>query len=624
MVAQFGVLGTVQVTVDGTDLPVGGPKQRCVMGMLLLEPGRVVPTGRIAEAVWGADRPAEMTNALQAAASRLRRVLATRTEARLVGRADGYQLEVDEDQVDVHRSRRLIAAARTHVATGAEPRATQLFEQALSLWRGRPFANVDSALVQDRLVPPLSQEYLGALVESQDCALRMGHGARLIPQLSRLVEEYPFEQRLRAQLLVALYDAGRAVDALREYYRLRTVLVNELGIEPDDELRSMHQAILRGVPAGQLVRTHVPGVPAARPVVDVSSQLPQLADPVDSADAVLGREDQFRRLVAWFDESPDRPAVLAGDPGVGKTALALRVARALAERCFPDGQLYADLGADHRDPVEVVAGFLLTLGVPAADVPRRWDECVARLRDAVDGRRVLVVLDGAGEESATARLLTAVDGCGVLVTTSGTVPELAGALRVRLDGLDPRSSVAALAAIVGADRIDAEPAAAEVVRLCAYNARAIGLVGAALRMGPDRGLAEVADRLTELRGTDTVLHSGTAIGYERQSPTVRRLFRLLDLFDLPPLPLPSLALVFGMTEQEAERTVGLLSRARLVEALGGVDGPRYRIPGGIRTFASRHPDLDVDDTELISHAGRVVRSWLSTVGAPSHQDQPSS
>lgn len=615
MVAQFGVLGTVQVTVDGTDLPVGGPKQRCVMGMLLLEPGRVVPTGRIAEAVWGADRPAEMTNALQAAASRLRRVLATRTEARLVGRADGYQLEVDEDQVDVHRSRRLIAAARTHVATGAEARATQLFEQALSLWRGRPFANVDSALVQDRLVPPLSQEYLGALVESQDCALRMGHGARLIPQLSRLVEEYPFEQRLRAQLLVALYDAGRAVDALREYYRLRTVLVNELGIEPDDELRSMHQAILRGVPAGELVRTHVPGAPAARPVVDVSSQLPQPADPV------LGREDQFRRLVAWFEESRDRQAVLAGDPGVGKTALALWVARALAERCFPDGQLYADLGADHRDPVEVVAGFLLSLGIPAADVPRRWDECVARLRDAVDGRRVLVVFDGAGEESATARLLTAVDGCGVLVTTSGTVPEMAGALRIRLDGLDPLSSVAAL---VGVDRFDAEPAAAEVVRLCAYNARAIGLVGAALRMRPERGLAEVVARLTELRGTDTVLHSGAAIGYERQSPTVRRLFRLLDLFDLPPLPLPSLALVFGTTEQEAEQTVGLLARARLVEALGGADGPRYRIPSGIRTFASRHPDLDVDDTELISHAGRVVRSWLSTVGAPSHQVQPRS
>ena len=622
MVAQFGVLGPVQITVGGTDVPVGGPKQRCVMGLLLLEPGRVVPTSRIAEAVWGADRPVEMTNALQAAVSRLRRVLSTRTDARLVSRADGYQLDVDEDQVDVHRARRLTAAARAGAAAGAEERATRLFEQALSLWRGRPFANVESALVQDRLVPQLELEYLGTVVESHDCALRMGHGARLIPQLSRLVEEHPFEQRLRSQLLIALYVAGRTVEALREYYRLRTVLVDELGIEPDEDLRRMHQAILRGVPASDLLRAHVPGAPVP-PAVAVPSRLPP------ATDVLVGREAQVRQLTEWFGDSYGRPAtaVLTGPPGAGKTALALHVARALGHRRFPDGQLYAGLDAAQNDPVGVLSSFLVELGVAPVDVPRRWDECVTRFRDLVAGRRILAVLDGVGDAASIARLLTAVEGCGVLLTTSGNVPDRPGALRIELDGLDREPSVRALAVIAGADRVADEPdVAAEVARLCAYNPRAIGIVGAALRTRRRVGMTDVVRSLGALQRTapNGSMYSFAAVSYAEQPRAVRRLFRLLDMFDLPPVTARSLALVFGPAEPDVEQTLELLIRTRLVEAVGGSDETRYHIPAGVRSFARWHQDSDVDDAELVGLAGRMVRSWLSTVADSGHQDQPCS
>ncbi len=241
---EFRVLGPLEVVRDGEPVAIGGLRRRAVLAMLVLEPGRVVSVDRLVDGVWGDEPPETAVTALHGHVSHLRRALGER----LVTRAPGYVLEVEADAVDAHRFESLLESARAATAAGDAASARQLLDEALALWRGAPLADLVDAPFAATALPALEELGLAAREERIEADLASGRAEELIPQLKALVAEHPLRERPRGQLMLALYRAGREAEALESYDAFRRALSAELGIEPGEPLRRLHESILRRDP----------------------------------------------------------------------------------------------------------------------------------------------------------------------------------------------------------------------------------------------------------------------------------------------------------------------------------------------------------------------------------------
>jgi DNA-binding SARP family transcriptional activator/DNA-binding beta-propeller fold protein YncE len=243
---EFRILGPLEVA-DGRGLiSFDAPKQRTLLSVLLLHPNEVVPSERLIDELWGERPPATATKVVQSYVSQLRRALGPDV---IVTRSPGYELRVEEDALDVERFRQLTSEGRGLAAKGEQARADALFREALALWRGPPLADVVFESFARNQVERLEEERLGALVNRIDCEVALGRHDRLVPELEQLIRQYPLRERLRAQLMLALYRSGRQADALAAYQDARRVLVDELGLEPSAELQHLERAILTHDPA---------------------------------------------------------------------------------------------------------------------------------------------------------------------------------------------------------------------------------------------------------------------------------------------------------------------------------------------------------------------------------------
>lgn len=245
---EFLLLGPVQVSQDGQPVPLDGPQQRCVLAMLLLEPGRVVPIDRLVHAVWGQVPPSAARNAIHGLIARLRRRLPDTPEVRLETTAPGYLLRVDPDRVDLHRFRALVGTASASASTGDEDTAVSALRQALALWRGPALADTGSDWMREHLVPALDTEHLATQHDRIEADLRLGRHRDLVAELSTLVAANPTRERFAAQLMLALYCNGQPTDALEVFHRTRRHLTEDLGLDPGPQLLNLHQAILRNDP----------------------------------------------------------------------------------------------------------------------------------------------------------------------------------------------------------------------------------------------------------------------------------------------------------------------------------------------------------------------------------------
>jgi DNA-binding SARP family transcriptional activator len=231
---EYSVLGPLEVRSDGETIPIGSAKQRAVLAVLALEAGRVVPVERLIDELWGDSPPATATTALQVYVSKLRKTLGDRA---IETRSPGYLLRCAPDELDLRRFERLTAEARN-----AEPeRAAALLGEALALWRGSALADVDLPLESARL----EELRLAAQEQRIDADLARGRSAELVGELETLVSAHPLREPFRAQLMLALYRAGRQAEALEAYRDARAALVEQLGIEPSQRLQQLEQAILR-------------------------------------------------------------------------------------------------------------------------------------------------------------------------------------------------------------------------------------------------------------------------------------------------------------------------------------------------------------------------------------------
>jgi DNA-binding SARP family transcriptional activator len=241
-VLDFRILGPVEVWRDGEPVPLGSAKQRAALALLILEAGRVVSTDRLVDALWGERPPRTASTSLQNFVSRLRKSLGNET---LVTKPSGYQLGIQPEQIDAERFRRLCDDARTGAA---EVRSAKLTE-ALAMWRGPPLADFRFASFAQAEIGRLEALHLSTLEERIAADLEAGRHAELVGELEPLIAANPLRERLRGQLMLALYRSGRQAEALQAYLDARRELVDELGIEPTPRLQGLHASILRQDPA---------------------------------------------------------------------------------------------------------------------------------------------------------------------------------------------------------------------------------------------------------------------------------------------------------------------------------------------------------------------------------------
>jgi YVTN family beta-propeller protein len=251
---DFRILGSLEVYDNGRPLPLGGHQQRALLALLLLRANQVVPVDEIVEDLWGARPPPSATKSAQALVSKLRRLLADEPDAEagdvsedgiLLTRSPGYVLTVVPGELDLHRFQALTEEGRRALAAGRAEDAAKRLREALGLWRGPPLAELAYDSFAQVEIARLEELRLSALEERIEADLALGRHHDLIPEVEALVTENPLRERLRGQLMLALYRSGRQAEALQAYQRARHTLVDELGIEPGQALQRLEQAILQ-------------------------------------------------------------------------------------------------------------------------------------------------------------------------------------------------------------------------------------------------------------------------------------------------------------------------------------------------------------------------------------------
>src|SRR3954469_4726550 len=249
---DFRILGPLEA-LDGTrPVALGGRRRRAVFAALLLHPNETLSSERLIDELWGEAPPGNALKTLQVHVSRLRKAL---PEGVLVTRGHGYQLRVQRGELDAERFERLLDDARAELAADRPDSALDALENALSLWRGPTLADLAYEPFAQAEIARLADLRVAADEQLIDAKLALGRHGDVVGQLERLVEEHPYRERLRAQLMLALYRADRQADALQAYQDARRQLVEELGIEPGERLREIEAAVLAQDPGLALIET---------------------------------------------------------------------------------------------------------------------------------------------------------------------------------------------------------------------------------------------------------------------------------------------------------------------------------------------------------------------------------
>ena len=236
------LLGPVEALADGQALPLGGPRQRALLALLALQPGRSMPAAAVAEELWHGRPPVGAENTLRTYVSRLRQALGRDA---VVSQSGGYSLILDAERLDVCRFERLVREGRDALARGAAGLAAERISAALELWRGRALADVSEGGTLASEALRLDELRVAALEDRIDADLALARHAELVPELRALVQQQPLRERLWRQLVLALYRSGQQADALAAYRDARALLDRELGLEPTPELQELERAILR-------------------------------------------------------------------------------------------------------------------------------------------------------------------------------------------------------------------------------------------------------------------------------------------------------------------------------------------------------------------------------------------
>jgi DNA-binding SARP family transcriptional activator/Tfp pilus assembly protein PilF len=632
---EIGLLGPLQVRCDGVTVAVRAGKQRAILAALLLQPGRVVPAGQLAELLWAPlPPPPTAPVALRNYVLRLRRLLGPAGQHLIVTRPGGYLITPGDCELDLARMEQELAAARAAARDGDWQRAAAHADASLSLWRGEPLADVDLPALTAQHIPRLTEMRLQAHELRIEADLALARHAEAATELPQLIAANPVRERLYALLMLAYYRSGRRAEALDTYRAATHVLSGEIGVDPGPELQALHQQILHddaalALPPALGVRAGSSG-PAAGRVAQGTGVVPrQLPAAVG---CFTGRAAELAELTGLLDQAGAQPAgtvvisAVGGTAGVGKTALAVHWAHPVAGR-FGDGQLYVNLrGFDPSGtpvaPEAAIRGFLDALGVPPDQIPPGPEAQAGLYRSLLADKRMLIVLDNVRDEQQVRPLLPASPGSLVLVTSRSQLGGLAaaeGARLISLDVLTHGEAVQLLTARLGAARAAAEPAAASrIAGLCACLPLALSVAAARAAARPGFSLAALADELADSAGRLDALDAGDpgssvravfSWSYQQLSDESARMFRLLGIHPGPDITAPAAASLAAIAEAGARRLLHELARAHLIaEHVPG----RYAFHDLLRAYAAEQAQHTGSDTGRREATGRVLDHYLHT------------
>jgi DNA-binding SARP family transcriptional activator len=246
---SLAILGPVEALVDGRAVGLGGPRQRALLALLVLAANRAVSVDRLAAEIYGEEAPATADAQVQNAISALRRRLGAAGAGAIVTQPPGYMLRVRPEQVDLHRFEVLVEAGTTALAAGDAERASAALREALAVWRGPALADLADEPFARSAASRLEELRQAAVEERIEADLARGRAPEVVRELEEIVAMHPLRERPRAQLMLALYRAGRQAEALAAFREARRTLVEEVGLEPGVGLRELERAILRQDPA---------------------------------------------------------------------------------------------------------------------------------------------------------------------------------------------------------------------------------------------------------------------------------------------------------------------------------------------------------------------------------------
>ena len=596
---EFTVLGTITASRAGDDVDLGSPQQRSVLALLLLRADRATSLEQIVDALWEGEAPPGARGTVRTYVYRLRRVLGTDSPIESV--AGGYRLRAAPESVDFGRFKLAIAGARTAEKRGDPGAAAQKLREALECWTGPALMGARGPYLE-REREELERLRLAAWEERLTLEVGLDELDAAEEVLGSLVAEHPLRERLRELQMLILARRGRPGEALAVFTEVRRLLREELGADPGERLRRLHQRLLRADPALS--------APAATPAAAVPAQIP--------ADQPLftGRARESVELTGLLTGS-GRAAIagITGLGGMGKTALAIHVAHALAAR-FPDGSLFADMRAADApaDPHEVLGRFLRAIGV--GSVPESLDERSALWRTSLARRRVLVVLDDARDHEQIRHLLPGAPGSAAIVTSVTRMIDLPGVPWIRLGPLLPGDSVRLLGAVAGEDRLRAEPETARrLLDACSHQPLSVHVAAARLLARPHWTLTQIAEQLDDDLRQPVVMHEDCKIvdaPFRRAEALLST--GLLDAFHLCAVPECSaltpaeVAALLDLPPTQATASLESLVDAHVLES--GPDGTYHFLPL-VKAFARRRARDRLGEVACRAALRRLLRHRLA-------------
>ncbi|GAT71319.1 SARP family transcriptional regulator [Planomonospora sphaerica] len=614
------VLGPVDIWRDDRSITVTGVKPRTLLAVLVLHANQAVSHDRLLTALWGSTVPASARRLLHNYLWGLRSLLADGES--LEHASSGYLLRLRSGGCDLDLFTTETASARAALTAGDVTDAARRFRVALALWRGSALGGTHPDF-QAAEGPRLEEQRLAALSYRIEADLRLGQHAEIIGELRHLIDDRPLDERLRGQLMLALYRAGRPSEALAVFRDLRRVLHAELGTEPEPDLQRLHQRVLASDSALHLPAPAVTVAPpssAPRPENEsiAPCQLPRAVGDFTSRDSEithLMRETTSDAVSAVVIEAID------GMAGVGKTALAVHAAHRLAAR-FPDGQLFLDLhghtpGRQPVTPLEALRTLLRATGTAQEKIPDDVEEAAALWRSVAACRRMLIVLDNAATTDQVRPLLPGRPGSHTLITSRRRLPGLDNVTVLSLDVLPPAEAIALFTRIIGAERAHAERRTVEeVAGLCGYLPLALRIAAARLLHRPAWTVQDLAirlgeqqRRLRELRAGDRDVAAAFTVSYEQLTTMQQRLFRLLGLIPGDDFDAHTAAALTDLSLLEAESALEELLDTHLLQQHAA---DRYGFHDLLRDYAQQTCRTTESEAELSGAVDRLHAYYLAT------------
>lgn len=619
---NFLILGPVEIRNLGEVAELLPRRQRVVLSVLLLNADTVVSLDQLVDATWDNDAPRTARSQVQVCVSKLRQLLARMGLHDVIStRPPGYMLRLTDGQSDLREFERLAGNGDEAIKDKKFQEGTALLRSALELWRGEAFAGAESRTLESAATH-LRERRLAVLESRIEADLSLGRHRELIGELHSLISQYPFRERFRGQLMLALYRSGRQSDALDQYQQARALFAEELALEPGPMLRELERSILVNEPGLDVDAPDAayPNDSAGEAPVLVPRLLPAaIGDFTGRSELLALLEQRLRHTDSGRFTMPLE--VITGTGGVGKTTFAIQLAQRLSDDYF-DGQLFANLSdVDPRSwaPAQVLGTFLRSLGVAGREIPEDVNAMAAMYRDRLAGRRVLVVLDNVTSEDQVLHLLPGSSTCATLVTSRVHLTGLPGARHVTLDAFTESQSLRFITKMLSDDERQLDAAALHsLAQLCDGLPLALRIAGARLAARPHWPVTQLRlrmqdenRRLNELNHGSLSIRANIALSYDRLPEPARPLLRRLALSEAADFEPWVAACLLDRPLAEAIDVLDALVDTHLVEVEHRPGWPpRLRLHDLIRAFARERLDAEEPAAERDGALRRLFGGWL--------------